>query len=89
MSSSPLKRFYTIHNARLLYEIIDLETITYIKLITGLPTNHKVKISYKFILSSGAELTGHEYRKVEGGKPVWAERLATAWQKYHKHQGVL
>jgi len=82
------KRFYQIHNGRQLYEVIDLEAITYIKMETGTPFSssggHQVNITHKIILNNGVELSGHEFRKAEGGKPVWAERLIHAWQKYRK-----
>ena len=87
MPSSP-KRFYTIHNGRQLYEVIDLDAIIYIKLLTGDLNlhNQKVKISHKIILNNGAELSGHEFRKAEGGKPVWSERLVHGWQKWKKQE---
>jgi hypothetical protein len=93
MASSP-KRFYTIHSGRQLYESIDLESIVYAKLVTGdliaqRKGKHRVKISHKIILSNGITFTGDDYRKAEGGKPLWPERLIHAWQKYRKQQGDL
>jgi hypothetical protein len=84
--ASSQKRFYTIHDGRHLYETIDLDAITYIKLATIPHLKHQVKLTHKIILSSGVTLVGHECRKTEGGKPTWSERLIHAWNKYRKQK---
>lgn len=83
------KRFYQIHTGRQLYEVIDLDAIIYIKMETGSTINHKAKVIHKITLSDGTQLAGSEWRKAEGGKPAWAERLVNAWQKRRKQEAEL
>jgi hypothetical protein len=79
------KRFYVMGNSRNNFEVIDLESIIYLKVSSERCRNvHTTKVTHCIIFASGAELKGNEKRKTEGGKPCWSERLARTWANYIK-----